>query len=130
MDFYFDEQLPKIIANALNIIEGHEGINNVFSTETEFGKGISDLELFARLKEVNGILVTHDLKMKTRKNEFSVIKELGVSVFLISLPSGANFELQYQTIIGIWPEIKKICRKQRGIHFVCRIKMRGKPEFL
>lgn len=130
MDFYFDEQLPKIIANALNVIESHEGLNKVFSTETEFGKGIPDLELFARLKAVNGILVTHDLKMKTRKNEFSVIKALGISVFLISLPSGANFELQYQTIIGLWPEIKRIYKKQRGAHFVCRIKMRGKPEFL
>jgi hypothetical protein len=37
MDFYFDEQLPKIVANALNVIETHEGVNRVFSTEIEFG---------------------------------------------------------------------------------------------
>jgi hypothetical protein len=24
MNFYFDEQLPKIVANALNILESHE----------------------------------------------------------------------------------------------------------
>lgn len=130
MNFYFDEQLPKIVASALNILESHEGVNQVFSTETEFGKGIKDIELFDKLKKVNGILVTHDLKMRTRKNEFSLIKELGITVFIISLPSGANFELQYQTIIGMWPEIKKIYRKNRSPPFVCRIKMRGEPEFL
>jgi hypothetical protein len=77
MNFYFDEQLPKITAIALNILESHEGVNQVFSTEIEFGKGIKDIELFENLTKVNDILVTHDLKMRTRKNEFSLIKELG-----------------------------------------------------
>jgi hypothetical protein len=68
--------------------------------------------------------------MKTRKNEFSLIKELGITVFMISLPSGANFETQYQVIIGMWAEIKKILKKNKSNPFVCRIKMRGSPEFL
>lgn len=33
MDYYFDEQLPKLVANALNLLESHEGVNSVFSTE-------------------------------------------------------------------------------------------------
>jgi len=130
MDYYFDEQLPKIVANALDVLESHEGINRVFSTEVVIGKGVKDVDLFKELKVLNGILVTHDLKMTTRKNEFSLIKELGITVFIISLPSGANFELQYQTIIGIWPKIKKILKKNGFSPFVCRIKMRGEPEFL
>ncbi len=131
MDFYFDEQLPKIVANALNVLESHEGFNRVFSTEEKIGKGIKDVDLFHKLKKLEGILVTHDLKMTTRKNEFSLIKELGITVFIISLPSGANFELQYQTIIGaMWPNIKKIYKNRKGSPFVCRIKMRGEPEFL
>lgn len=129
MDFYFDEQLPKIIAEAINTLEKHEGTNRVFSTETVLGKGIKDIDLFRELKKINGVLVTHDLKMQTRRNEFALIKELGITVFIISLPSGANFELQYQTIIGMWPEIKKIYKKKRSNPFVCRLKMRGKPEF-
>ena len=99
------------------------------STENEFGKGIKDIDLFQRLRGVNGILVTHDLKMKTRKT-FSLIKELGITVFMISLPSGANLETQYQVIIGMWPEIKKIVKMHKSEPFVCRIKMRGSPEFL
>lgn len=128
MDFYFDEQLPKVIADAINTLETHEALNKVYSTETTFGKGIKDIELFKELKKVSGILVTHDLKMQTRRNEFALIKELGITVFIISLPSGANFELQYLTIIGMWAEIKKICRKKKT-PFVCRLKMRGQPEF-
>lgn len=130
MDFYFDEQLPKVVAEALNILESREGINRVLSTETEFDKGIKDVDLYRRLKEVNGVLVTHDLKMVTRKNEFALIKELGISVFVLSLPSGANFELQYQTIISKWSEIKKLYKRNSQTPFVCRIKMRGEPEFL
>ena len=130
MDFYFDEQLPKIVAEALNLLESREGVNRVLSTETEFKKGIKDAELYKKLKNVNGVLVTHDLKMITRKNEFALIKELGVSVFILSLPSGANFELQYQTIIAKWSEIKKLHKKNSSAPFVCRVKMRGDPEFL
>lgn len=130
MDFYFDEQLPKVIAEALNVLESREGENRVLSTEVEFGKGIKDVELFEKLKNVNGILVTHDLKMTTRKNEFALIRELGITVFILSLPKGANFQLQYQTIIARWEEIKRLHKKNRSDPFVCRIKMRGDPEFL
>ena len=130
MDFYFDEQLPKVVAEALNVLESREGLNRVLSTETEFGKGVKDVELYKKLKDVGGVLVTHDLKMITRKAEFALIKELGVSVFVLSLPSGANFELQYQTIIAKWAELKKLCRKNSPSPFVCRVKMRGDPEFL
>ena len=130
MDFYLDEQLPKIIAHALNVLESHEGINHVFSTEDEFGKGIKDVELFDKLKSVSGILITPDLKMKTRKNEFSLLKKLGATAFMISLKPGSNFERQYQTIISKWAEIKKIQNQQGPNSFVCRIKLRGRPEFL
>ena len=129
MDFYFDEQLPKKVANALDVLEQHDGVHRVFSTELEFGIGLKDVPLYHKLKEVNGILITHDLKMLTRVNEFSALKELGISAFIISLPSGINYTLTYQTIFGKWEEIKKISRKQ-AMPFICRLKMKGQPEFL
>ena len=130
MDFYYDEQLPKIVAQALNVLESHEGIHHVYSTDSEFGKGIKDLELFEKLKSVKGVLITPDLKMKTRQNEFSLLKRSGVTVFMISLPTGSNFELQYQTLIGKWAKIKKILYDYGSAPFVCKIKLKGKPEFL
>ena len=130
MDFYFDEQLPTVVAKALDVLESQQGVNRVLSTETEFGKGISDVDLFKKLKNVNGVLVTHDLKMITRKNEFALIKEMGISVFILSFPTGANFESQYQTIFAKWSDILKLYRKNSSKAFVCRIKMRGDPDFL
>lgn len=130
MDFYFDEQLPTVVAEALNVLESRDGANRVLSIGTEFGKGIKDADLFKKLKNVNGVLVTHDLKMITRKNEFALIKELGISVFILSLPAGANFDLQYQTIFLKWSEILKLYRNNSSKPFICRIKMRGDPDFL
>lgn len=129
MDFYFDEQLPKLVAEALNTLEKHDGINRVLSTEIEFGKGIKDPDLYQLLKKCDGILITKDLKMITRKNEFSLITELGITVFFINLPDGSNFNDIYQTIIVKWQEIKKICKKRKR-PFLCKIKMRGAAEFL
>ncbi|MFA5299556.1 MAG: hypothetical protein WC389_15310, partial [Lutibacter sp.] len=82
-----------------------------------------------KLKEANGIWITHDLKLKTRANEFQLIKDEGISVFIISLPSGYDFVTMYRTIIDRWEEIKQICKKNKD-PFVCRLLIRGsKPVF-
>ena len=58
MDFYLDEQLPKTVAEALNAIEKHEGVNSVFSTEEAFGKGVPDTELCCRgLLRIHAVLL-------------------------------------------------------------------------
>ena len=125
MDFYLDENLTKFIADALHCLEQKDKINRVFSTEMSLGKGIKDCPLIKKLKEVNGIWITHDLKLMTRLNEFLLLKDEGVTVFIISLPSGCNFVLQYRLVIDRWEEIKKICRKHKQ-PFVCRLLIRGK----
>lgn len=130
MDYYFDEQLPPSIAGALDLLESHEGKNRVYSTSVAFSKGITDSDLFQKIRESNGILVTHDLKMVTRRKEFSLIRELGISVFLVSLPSGADYEMIWRTIVEKWPAIKEWQRKHRNKPIVCRIPIRGKPVIL
>lgn len=126
MDFYLDENLPPRVANALNALEEGEE-DNVYHTEVVFGKNILDLELYPKIKEKNGILITNDLKMLSRKNERELIRSLGITAFFISLPKGANFVLKYRTMINKWEEIKLVCRKNKH-PFMCRIKMRGETE--
>lgn len=126
MDFYLDENLPPRVANALNALEEGEE-DNVYHTRLVFGAGILDPDLFPKIKEVNGILITNDLKQYSRKNEHDIIKELGITVILLHLPKGANFALKYKTIIDRWEEIKTICRKNKH-PFFCKIKMRGETE--
>lgn len=128
MNFYLDENIPPRIASALNILEGDDG-HFVFSTELEFGKGIKDDELFYRLQEASGILITNDLKQITRRNEITLLKELGITSFVLSFPSGSNFELKYRTMILHWEEIKRTCRKNQ-MPFICRITAKGKFEIL
>jgi hypothetical protein len=129
MDFYLDENLPHVIAEALDILEKHYKIHRVFSTELIWSKGIKDDSLIVKLKEANGIWITHDLKLKTRVNEFYLMKEEGITVFIISLPSGYDFTVMYRTIIYRWEEIKQICIKNEQ-PFICRLLIRGqKPVF-
>lgn len=129
MDFYFDEQLPKRVANALNELEGHDGIHNIYCTELKFEKGIKDPELFKRLQAVDGILISNDLRMKTRNNEFTLIKELGITAFLISLPSGSGYWIKVKALIKHWDVIKEVASKHKR-PFVCRVMMRGEIKFL
>ena len=126
MDFYFDENLPLRVANAINALEEGEE-DNIYHTEIAFERSIKDPDLYRKIKEKNGILVTNDLKMLTRKTEYDLIHSLEITVIFISLPSGASFALRYRTIINKWEEIKQICRKNKH-PFLCRIKMRGETE--
>ncbi len=99
------------------------------STEIKFGKRIKDPDLFKILKEKKGILISNDLRMKTRNNEFTLLKELGITAFLISLPSGSGYWIKVKTIINYWEEIKSASEKHKH-PFIRRIKMRGASEFL
>jgi hypothetical protein len=128
MDFYFDENLPPRVANALNALEEGEE-DNVYHTQVAFGKGILDPDLYPMLKKANGILITIDLKMLSRKNEYELIKTLGITVIFLCIPRNENFAFKYKAIIDRWEEIKKTCRENKQ-PFLCKIKMKGQPEIL
>ncbi len=128
MDFYLDENLPNKVAHALHALERPDG-HNVYSTKDAIGAGVLDTDLIIELRRRNGVFLTHDFRMITRKNEFQLIKEQGLTVFFISLPSGCDYAIIYQKIIGSWEEIKKITKKKEH-PFLCKIKMRGETEYL
>ncbi|HUS87507.1 MAG TPA: hypothetical protein VMW76_09720 [Bacteroidales bacterium] len=125
MNFYFDENLPRAIARALNELEKNRTDTIVLSTEDVWGKGIKDSPLIEKLHEAGGIMVTNDLKMK--HNYYELLKKNGVSAFFIAFPSGVNFEYRYQHVFKIWEDIKKIARKEKH-PFICKIPNRGKPK--
>jgi hypothetical protein len=129
MDFYFDENLPKLVAQALDILEKKWNVNRVYSTEETFGKEIKDCPLIKKLKEVNGIWITCDQKIITRSNEFQLIQEQGLTVFIIVLPGKCNFSIIYQDIISKWEDIKEICSTTKH-PFVCKAKRNGSYQFL
>jgi len=89
MKFYLDENLPVRVAYALDALEGEKG-HEVYHTEEAFAKEIKDTDLFPLIKENNGILMTGDLKMLSRKKEHELILKLGITVIFFSLPKGAR----------------------------------------
>ncbi|MBC6400595.1 MAG: hypothetical protein GDA42_05660 [Ekhidna sp.] len=129
MIFFLDECIPPPIARALEVLESSENIHEVYSTEAAFGKGVKDEDLISLIGKRKGILITHDLKQKTRKREVKLFFEESVSVFIISFSSGSNYWAKALKVICEWESIKKISGKKSRT-FVCRIKMRGQPEFL
>lgn len=128
MNFYLDENLPPRVANALNALEEGEE-DNVYHTELVFEKSIKDPDLFPKIKERDGILITNDLKMLSKKGEYEQMVSLGITAFFIKFPSGANFVLKYRFIIDKWEMIKDICRNNKH-PFRCKITSKGKPEIL
>lgn len=127
MRFYFDENIPGAIARALNELEKERTDIIVQSTEDVWCKGIKDPQLIEKLNEVDGILVTNDLKMKHLYGE--LLKQHKVSAFFIVFPSGVNFEFRYRQVIKFWEGIKKTAREEQH-PFMCRIQNNGKYIFL
>lgn len=105
MDFYFDENLPPRIAHAFDALEGKDG-HRVYHTQEVWGQGIKDVDLYPKLKAANGILVTNDLKMISRRNEFSLLKELQITAFIMSFPKGSTFDEKARHMFLRWAEIK------------------------
>lgn len=125
MDYYFDENFPHYIPEAINVLERLEDVNNVYSTEKVFGKGIKDTDLFPLIGKENGIFITQDVKNLTRKREIQLLLDLKVSAFILSFGSGCGYELKCKKIMTWWGDIKEWHKKNRNSHYICRIKANG-----
>jgi len=125
MDFYLDENLPPRIAKAINEFDEE---NRVLHTQIEFEKGIEDEDLISNLNEAKAsVLVTNDLKFKHRLHQYKIYKMNNLSVFMISLPSGADDWLKMRTITNKWELITRLSNKHKH-PFICRIYLRKNPQ--
>lgn len=125
MNFYFDENIPGAIARAVSELERSATNYNVQHTKDAWGEGILDPELIRNLHDVDGILITNDLKMK--KAYCEQLAKNKITAFFISFPSGASYENRYTLVINNWLTIKQISETEKR-PFLCKIKSRGKPE--
>lgn len=118
MDIYIDENLPHRIASAMDAFDED---NNVIATEKKFGKEIKDVPLIGLLNSTQAhVLITNDLKFKSRLHQYREYQVNNISVFMVSLSSGANDYLKFKTIVEKWELMMKICRENPD-PFVCRI---------
>lgn len=125
MDFYFDENVPIRLARAIAELEK---VYKVFSTFDKIGGGVKDISLIPQIKQLDGILVTFDLKIITRVNEFDLIKSEGITVFVLKIRTGATYWEQVNFIMKNWETIINICNSKPH-PFICVLKEKGQPEF-
>ncbi len=80
MIFYFDENLPKQLAHALNELDRD---NEILSVKDHF-EGMKDIELIPEIAKLNAILITHDKRMKKNRAERMILEEYNLTVFFSS----------------------------------------------
>jgi predicted nuclease of predicted toxin-antitoxin system len=88
MIFYFDENLNKKVAEALDILDMD---NTIKSVKNEF-EGKLDLDLIPLLAKEEAILITFDKKMRRLQSERKSLENNKMIVFfLASYPTGWDF---------------------------------------
>lgn len=127
MKFYFDENIPGPIARALNELEKERTDITVQSTVDVWDRGIKDPQLIEKLNEVDGILVTNDLKLKRLYCE--LLRRYNVSAFFIVFPSGVDFAFRYRHVINVWEIIKNTAKNEHR-PFLCKIHNNKKVTIL
>jgi hypothetical protein len=129
MIFYFDENLPHQLAEALNILEarGKDGVK-VFSTKSIFGGGIKDEDLIPRIAEENAFLITQDINIHRTRLQYELYQKHNLGIFFLKLPkNSANYWQIVQVTIEKWIEIKDLAKNGKK-PFAAFVKPKGKIE--
>jgi len=105
MIFYFDENLPKQIAEALNILDKN---NEIFSVKEKF-EGLKDLELIPELAKERAILITFDKNMRRNTAEKQPLQKNKMLVFFLA--SKPNYWDLVKLFIRFWDKIVAKAKK-------------------
>ena len=86
---YFDENMPPHVAKGFEIIQKPEAVKSNFPkieikhfNNTDF-KGATDKEWLTKLRDTNSFIITKDIKISHRKDEFEAYKKAGLGLFLL-----------------------------------------------
>ena len=112
MLFLFDENLSKSIAESLNVIEAHLGVNKVISTVdiNELGRGASDEQIlhYSLSLDIECLIITADKDFKKRQLYSQILSQENVGLFWIRFPRGKRkFYDKFNFIVNAWEKIKE-----------------------
>ena len=133
MKIYIDENIPRQIAQALNIIQ--EALNRKNGTDVQVRSIVDDFKIGAKdeewLPEVAGcVVITQDNRIQTTRHQRDLCVAHGVGMVFISAgKKGMTFWEFTQLLIKHWDEILKITHKPK-FPFAYRITRNGKVEKL
>jgi len=112
MKFYFDENLPKHICYALQVVESRDGSNECLYIPDVFQKGEEDEVIMDTLSTNKGIYVTQDSDFRKIQLKYDIAKQKNVGLIHLKSSSKKN---DYWEIIRVffkhWIELKKTCKK-------------------
>lgn len=125
---YLDENFSHRIADSLNSLEQIEGVIEVKSTQTSFGRGVLDPDLIPKLTS-DSCLITKDADFKRQQVLTTLIKSQGIGVFHFKPPTGCSHWTQIQFLIKSYPDIRQIVLRNNP-PYLYAIKTNGKIEEL
>lgn len=116
LKIYIDENMPKQLAVAFNIVQTHLNKKEKKEIEVysmkELNEGASDIEWFNNLKGQNAIILTQDRNIQRHKHERKAYEDNGIGIiFFKHQKGGLTFWDTFKHLVNHWDEIKGICRK-------------------
>lgn len=121
MIIYFDENIPKHLADGFQILQKPEGFRNGFPIEvryipTYFGRGAKDEDWIPEIGKQKACVITRDLNINRRKHEVALYSENKVGIFFIkgvSKKAGLSVWQTVEILAKHWGEIAKAVHEDK-----------------
>lgn len=119
MKIYIDENMPKQLANSLNILQQALNLQNstnyeVLSIKEVFGKGAQDEDWIPLAGKEGAVVITQDFRIQTTRHQRDLYQASGLGILFIKAPkNGLSFWDMTTFLINKWPEILKILKKNK-----------------
>ena len=122
MIIYFDENMPKHLAEGFQIIQFPESIKTGIKIEIkylpeEFDYGMSDKDWLSLVGKQGNCVITQDINISRRKDELSLYKKYGVGIFFLkgtSKKHGMTIWSMTQALSKNWSNICEIAVQENG----------------
>lgn len=131
MTIYFDENMPRHLAEGFRILQKPEGFKSGFSVKIkyipdEFGQGVKDIEWLPKLGK-SAFVITQDVTINRRKHELELYRQYKIGMFFLrgtSKKSGLSVWQMVEVLAKRWDEITEIIRTQEP-SFAYSVSLRG-----
>lgn len=114
-----DENLSEYFAEGLETLQKPNSDNiEVTSIVKEFYRGVADEEWIPSWGKRNGVFITQDRRISTRKNQVQLLMDHKLGAFFLNVPKTYRYWDKVKIVINNWPEIvEKIKSAKRPFAF-------------
>lgn len=137
MTIYFDENIPKHLVEGFAHIQKFEGLKAGVKAEvkyipTEFQRGVKDVDWIPKLDANTSFVVTQDINITRRKQEFELYRNQKIGLFLLkgkSKKHGLSVWEMVEALAKHWQFVLETV-SERKPPFAIEVKLSGKPKTL